>query len=312
MILPGALENTSLKLGVGIKLTSAIRTISPASAYFGPRFSADVVPALTMDPSILTVAKELASVVHKHPDSDHAKHLSAIIRECHELGAEVHGEHMIVCTSLVEHGHLGGEPGVPAVVRVFGLDSEDKRLAWLADFIRIFLAAFLPPMLMNGVGFEAHPQNTVARFSRESPPRLLGFIIRDFGGLRVHEPTLLASTGVKLDAAPEHSIRAVSLDDVYTRMYHTVVHNHFQQLLRVLDVHHSGKGWGVVRQCLRDAIPVGHSLAQTWLGENARTVPGKCFMRMRMAGAYRFHLHGPFPNLLLYKGDKYELERAGL
>ncbi|KAI0321791.1 IucC family-domain-containing protein [Amylostereum chailletii] len=312
VILPGTLTNTSLKLGVGIKLTSAVRTISPASAYLGPRFSSQVVPALTMDPKILTVAKELASAVHNHSDGEIAKHCAAIIRECHENDSEARGERLIVCTSLVESGHEGVPAGVPSIIRVFGLDTEAKRLQWLDDFVRVFFAAFLPPMLHNGVGFEAHPQNTVARFSLASPPKLLGFIIRDFGGLRVHPETLRASTGVELDVAPNHSIIADSMDDVYTRMYHTVVHNHLQQLVRVLGLHYNGKGWDVVRKRLREAIPAGHSLERAWLGPEAKTLPGKCFMRMRMVGMYRYHLHSPFLNLLHYKGENNDVEDGAL
>ncbi len=119
-------------------------------------------------------------------------------------------------------------------------------------FVRIFFASFLPSMLQDGVAFEAHPQNAVARFSLAPPHELRGFIIRDFGGLRVHPPTLLASTGVTLDVAPGHSIVAETLDDVYTRM-----------------------------------IPRGHPLERAWLGEEAKTIPGKCYMRMRLVGAYR-------------------------
>ncbi|KAI0058644.1 hypothetical protein BV25DRAFT_1964653 [Artomyces pyxidatus] len=302
VVLPEILPTTHLKLGVGLKLTSAVRTISPASAYLGPRFSAQVVPALTMDPALLTVAKELASVVHAHPDGEIAKHCAAIVRESPQNGSEARGERLIVCTSLVESGHAGAEPGVPSVVRVFGLDTEEKRVAWLESFTRVFFLAFLPPMLHNGVAFEAHPQNTVARFALEPPHALLGFVVRDFGGLRVHPPTLLASTGVALEVAPGHSIVADTLDDVYKRMYHTMFYNHLQQLVRVLGLHYSGRGWEVVRAQLRRVLPAGHALERVWLGEDAKTFPGKCFMRMRMVGAYRHHLYAPFPNLLHYRG----------
>jgi siderophore synthetase component len=52
--------------------------------------------------------------------------------------------------------------------------------------VRLFFAAFLPPILEDGVAFEAHPQNTIARFSLAAPHELRGFVIRDFGGLHVH------------------------------------------------------------------------------------------------------------------------------
>jgi len=131
VILPDILPKTHLKLGVGIKLTSAVRTISPASAYLGPRFSAQVVPALHYDRTLLTVVRELASVSHVGPVSDIARHCGAIVRECYENDSEARGERLIVCTSLIEHGHAGTDGVTPSVVRVFGLDTEDKRIKWL-------------------------------------------------------------------------------------------------------------------------------------------------------------------------------------
>lgn len=140
--MPGILKETSLKLGVGIKLTSAVRTISPASAFLGPRFSSAVVPHLTFDRNILTVAKELASVVHVNEDGEVAKHCAAIVRECWENlsedsgtneGKSVGRERHVVCTSLVESGHADVENGVPTIVRVFRLDTEEKRLRWLDE-----------------------------------------------------------------------------------------------------------------------------------------------------------------------------------
>ncbi|KAK7032832.1 IucC family-domain-containing protein [Favolaschia claudopus] len=301
VIVPNAYHELSLKLGVGIKLTSAVRTISPASAYLGPRFSSQVVPALTMDRNIVTVARELASVVHSHPDGEIAKHCAAIIREAYENTSEERGERLIVCTSLVESGHAGEGGHIPAVIRVFELDTEEKRLEWLDKFVKLFFEAFLPSVIHNGVAFEAHPQNCVARFDIKTK-KLLGFIIRDFGGLRVHRESLRASTGVELDFVEGHSIIAPDTDDVYARMYHTVMHNHLQQLIRVLGFHYNGKGWAIVRKHLRALIPEDHALYNAWLGPDVKTFPGKCFMRMRCEGMYRFHLHAPFPNLILYEG----------
>lgn len=131
VIVPGVFRELSLKLGVGIKLTSAVRTISPESAYLGPRFSAQVVPALELDPTVVTVAKELASVVHNHENGEIAKHCAAIVRESHENTSEERGERLIVCTSLVESGHAGEGGDVPPVIRIFDLDTEDKRAEWL-------------------------------------------------------------------------------------------------------------------------------------------------------------------------------------
>ncbi|KAF5366545.1 hypothetical protein D9758_008969 [Tetrapyrgos nigripes] len=359
----------SLKLALGLKLTSAIRTISPASAYLGPRFSKWVVPGLSFDRRILWVARERGSVVFGG-DTDGgvvekekslsqgteqrgtgsafeeiAKHCAAIVREAWEIGSEDRewvlpkeynlggtgelkgkGERLIVCTALVESGHEGvGDE--PAVVRIFGLDTEEKRVEWLDRFVHLFFAAFLPPILTNGVAFEAHPQNVLARFALEEPHQLLGFVIRDFGGIRVHPETLFSSTSTGGPGGPSggidvfgqsptrsnpspvvipgHSILAPDLEDVYARTYHTVIHNHLQQLIRVLGLHYNGKGWEVVRRRFGEVVGRESGLWGSWMGsegEETKTFPGKCFMRMRMQGMYRFHLHGPFPNLIHYKG----------
>jgi siderophore synthetase component len=142
-------------------------------------------------------------------------------------------------------------------------------------------------MLQNGVAFECHPQNCVARFDMETK-ELKGFIVRDFGGLKIHQPTLKETTGVDLDFIEGHSIIAKTLDDVYTRMYHTIIHNHFQQLIRVLDLHYNGLGWNVVRRQLQQNIPREHPLYDAWLSPERTSLPGKCFMRMRMSSMYRF------------------------
>jgi hypothetical protein len=88
-----------------------------------------------MDPSLVTVAKELASVVHTHPDGEVAKHCSLIIREAHEITSEDRGERLIVCTALVESGHSGENGHLPAVVRVFGLKTEEKRIEWFTKSV---------------------------------------------------------------------------------------------------------------------------------------------------------------------------------
>ena len=139
VVLPGFFGDLQLKLALGVKLTSAVRTISPESAYFGPHFSHRVVPVLMMNPEIVTVAKERGSVVHSDERGDVAKHCAAIVRQCFENGSEERGERLIVCTSLVESGHAGTDGKTSSVVRVFNLDTEAKRLTWLRRFVLLLV-----------------------------------------------------------------------------------------------------------------------------------------------------------------------------
>ncbi len=84
---------------------------------------------------MVTVAKELASVVYDHSNGEIAKHCAAIIRECYENTSEERGERLIVCTSLVESGHAGEGGDIPPVIRVFGLDTEGQRVEWLDKYV---------------------------------------------------------------------------------------------------------------------------------------------------------------------------------
>ncbi|KAF8906867.1 IucC family-domain-containing protein [Mucidula mucida] len=284
VLLPGV-QGTHLKLPLGVKLTSAVRTISPPSALFGVPFCQRTLPKLTYDRTILTVLEERASLISTHPDPLISRHLACIIRD---NPSPPPGEAYIVSTSLVDR---------PAAYpqALFHLTTPAQRVAWFTKYVTLLLDAFLPPILNDGLAFECHPQNTILRCSLPTGDPL-GFFLRDFGGLKIHAPSLPES--IFDYANPEHSIFAHSIDDVWTRMYHTLVHNHVQQLARVMDLHHSAQAYCILHVLLLDRLPASHP----WL--TLPTQPGKCFLRMRLASMDRFHLHAPFPNLVLWRGDQ--------
>jgi hypothetical protein len=113
VVIPEGFPGLQLKLALGVKLTGGIRTIPQEAVYFNPRFSMKVLPSLTINHKIVTIAKELASAIHSTPDSEIAKHCAVLVREYHEDGSEERGERLIVCTSLVESGHAGTDAGPP-------------------------------------------------------------------------------------------------------------------------------------------------------------------------------------------------------
>ncbi|KAJ6523991.1 IucC family-domain-containing protein [Mycena capillaripes] len=297
-LVPTAFREFSLKVGLGIKLIGDVRTISPVAAHFVPRFSAQVVPALAMDRRIVMVAKELASVVHTHPDDEVAGHCTAIIREAYDSTSEERGERLIVSSSLSERGHAGEGGHLPSVIRVFELDTEAKRLEWFDRYVRLFFEAFLPPMLQNGVTFECHPQNCVGRYDLKTK-ELIGFVVRDIEGLRVHVETLRASTGIELDLVPHHVV--AEPHELYAQMYDTGIRNHLQQLIRTLGLHYSGSGWALVRRHLQEQIPRQHTLYDAWLHPENKTFSGKCFMRMCLEDLGVYYMQ--VPNLILYQGE---------
>jgi hypothetical protein len=62
-------------------------------------------------------------VVHAHPDPNVAAHCAAIVREAHENNSEDRGETIIVCSALFESGHTGEGGHLPAVIRIFQMDT---------------------------------------------------------------------------------------------------------------------------------------------------------------------------------------------
>ncbi|KAI9496318.1 IucC family-domain-containing protein [Zychaea mexicana] len=295
--IPDVLKDLTVKLCVGIKVSSALRTITPYTTYFGPGFSANVVPRLSYDRKVLTIERELASAVYSHPDTDVAKHCSCVLREAIEYPSNPtpNDDVIIVAAALVEKIQKPDTQETLAT-HVWNLDTEEKRIAFLDRYIQLALKAFIPPALENGVAFEAHGQNTMCRFDRRTG-ELKGFVIRDFGGVKAHNPTLKKSCGVELDVLPDSCVVAHSMDEVYKLLYHTLFHSQFQRLIRVLGMHHNGRGWEMVRTHLAELIPRDHPMYQFFMVQEK--VPGKCLIRMKIEELYRDYIYSPVPNMIL-------------
>ncbi|KZV67525.1 hypothetical protein PENSPDRAFT_676723 [Peniophora sp. CONT] len=292
----------SLKLAVGIKVSSALRTISHYTANVGPRLSEEIVPRLAVDPKVLYIERETASAVcmRDHEghtvDEDVAKHFTAVLRDPYVPQED---EAVVLVAALGETGHQNAPAGVSVAQQRLGLDTREKRVSFFDEYTRLLVDAVVPPMLHNGLAFEAHPQNTLVRLSR-STRRVRGFVMRDLGGLRVHAETLRASTGTDFQFLPGHCVVTASVQEAAKKLYHTLVFNHLQRLARSLDLHYDGSGWALLRKHLEEKVPRDSWLWDVWMGEDARSVSGKCLLRMKLAGLYRDSVYEPFPNLIQY------------
>ncbi|KAI8984409.1 IucC family-domain-containing protein [Mycotypha africana] len=279
---PDILSGRSVKLCLGIKISSALRTVTPFTTYFGPGFS-KIVPYLNYDREVLAIERELGTISYRHEDTDIAKHCSSVIREAFEYDSQYKDDLFVPCGALVEKIQKP-DTDETLVTHVWGLDTEKKRVDFLKRYVDLALRAFLPPCLENGVAFEAHGQNTLARFDRKTG-QLKGFVIRDFGGVKVHNETLKRTTGYEIDVLPDSCVVANTIDEVSKLLYHTLFHCHLQRLIRVLNLHYNGVGWEIVRNRMSELVPRNHVMYSSFLEKTK--VPGKCLVRMKIEELYR-------------------------
>jgi hypothetical protein len=127
--LPDILPSKSVKLCLGIKISSALRTVTPFTTYFGPGFS-EVVPKLTYDRDILFVERELGTATYAHEDTDVAKHCSSVIRDAIEYNPEYKDDLFVPCGALVEKIQKP-DTDETLVKNVWNLDTEEKKIDFL-------------------------------------------------------------------------------------------------------------------------------------------------------------------------------------
>ncbi|KAJ2054832.1 hypothetical protein GGH13_008065 [Coemansia sp. S155-1] len=286
-----------IKLPLGIKTTSALRTISPWSAFVGPRVT-EAIPAILRDAPVedaLLIAGEPASAVSADPDYDIAKYLTCVIRNDPEYICRPRGERVIMTAALTN----SNDDGTSMVVSQWGLDTTDKRRSFLHSYTEMLFDAFLPPILNHGFAFEAHPQNCLLRIGAEAGD-IRGFIIRDFGGIKVHLPTFTSSTGADIPMLPNSTTEAQSMYEVYDLAYHTLVQCQLHRLVRALQLHYQGNGWAIVRKSFERRVPASHPLRKAWYQESFDL---KCFITMKLDGLYRDYIYRRVPNILFYQNE---------
>lgn len=310
-VLLEALPHLNLKLAMGVIVSSAMRTISPSSAHIGPTFSPIAQRLIKDHPDILQLCSELASVVVAHPDPDYAKHFTCIIRQDPQSLAEPRGERVIVCAALMEKNPEDGEFVVNSVL---GLHTQAQRSSFFRHYAGLFLRAFTMPLYKYGVSFEAHLQNVMARFREKREKglaadmaggaegggewELVGFTVRDMGGIKVHQKTLREATGMEMAVSKEESVVARDMEEVHDMAFHTMIQCHLYRMARALGVYHDhdSGGWEAVKSELHALLPPDCLTRRLWLLQP--TTHHKCFISMKLKGLYRDYLYTHIPNLI--------------
>lgn len=291
-----------LKLAIGVQTTSAERTISPQSVHNGPRFSA-LLESLASEAGLaLRVIGEVGAL-GVEPDripggAERARHLSVIVRDNPTAQAPGPGQNWLAaalvsrspfssCSLAAEWvHHLAGTRGLPL--------AEAARIYFLR-FCQTLLTPTLALLSRYGVALEAHGQNTFFDLDDDGLP--ISLAIRDFGGLRIHRPTLEAAghcVAMRKGSAPSAS----DLHEVRTKFSHCVLQSLLSDLIEALGRDLPGAlpdPWAVVAATLRSCLAPDPST----LSELCRSpTRAKSLTTMRLTDRYNSYLYTEVPNPL--------------
>ncbi|MGJ7908663.1 IucA/IucC family protein [Actinopolyspora sp. H202] len=207
---PGRPPGLQVKTAVEIRLTGAVRGVSPGAVHNGPELSALFDRIVTRDPELspvdeqgrprFAVCRELAAAGHRPTDSTgdmerdraRARSLAAVLRE-HPGASMASGEVALPVAALLARSPLTGNNVLADVLtelnpglrdgRVGGGESAlDTARRWLRLHLGLGMFPLLALLVRYGIALEPHPQNTVLVLRDGLPHRLF---VRDIGGVRV-------------------------------------------------------------------------------------------------------------------------------
>ncbi|WP_299617543.1 IucA/IucC family siderophore biosynthesis protein [Pelagibius sp.] len=284
-----------IKVSLGVRLTSVERTISPRSCEMGPRISALLENLIARDATLsegMRILPEEAGLYFAAADPEEreeARHLAAVLRRNPALACGP-DEIAIPATALAEASPMTGAPLVLELSpSTLGADPAAVRAA-LARYAEALLRPLLTLFLRYGIALEAHMQNTLGLCGRDGALRR--FLFRDFGGIRIHEPSLRAA-GLPLEVHPDRLTVVDARDEVRNKLTSRTLHYHLGYLIsRVCRHLQTGEApfWSdtaeVVRGILEDLR--GDVAPSIWRRERAALLDDdwehKTSLRMRIQG----------------------------
>lgn len=117
---------------------------------------------------------------------------------------------------------------------------------------------------------------------------LTRLINRDFGGIKIHMPTLRERGYTLYSALPDSFVTTDIREEAWDILHHTLFNNNINHLIQSLGLHRNG-GWAIVREELNKVInasPVGpRKELLEYLSKDQ--VHLKCFLKMKLEGLYR-------------------------
>lgn len=307
----GASALPHLKLPVSLRLTSVQRTVSPKSAVMGPRLT-QLLTRIVADErgfdGTLDIVGEEVGVYYIDPndDDDRSRHLSVLFR-CNPMNKRSASLFPIPAGALFADSPVDGRALVTELVAASYGDHADGALQFYKRYADTVLTAVLGAYLLYGIAFEAHQQNSFIMVDRDCRPVQL--LVRDFGDLRVHGPSLQRA-GLTLEAFRKGQTVFDIDEPVRDKLLHAVMLCHLSELGLLLSRsyrHTEAAFWNVLQASTIDAFDRLRNRVdpQRWKTERTAVLearwPAKAFLRMRLCDTSD-DVHGEMANPLAHAG----------
>lgn len=279
-------EGMHIKLPVGVHTTSAVRTVSPASAYNGSALSRCINEILQKNDyfqnSMYLMADCAGIFVDTRLFPEEARHLSAIIRQS-PLDFLKETETAVPFAALFNTCPLTHRPLFIEIMMAAGIPFE----TYFKVGVHLLLRGQLHLYLKYGIALESHQQNTIIVFKNHQPIKILN---RDLGGIRIYRKQLEKS-GYCINLFPDSIIESHSIDAVRNKFIHANLQSTIGYWIDLISKYSTVKAtklWGIVKEellCLLHEIE--KDVDPEFLSTQKKALlvdpwSHKCLMRMRL------------------------------
>jgi siderophore synthetase component len=227
-----------IKTAVDVRLTTAVRGISPGTVHNGPLVSALMAEIHRRERGFggrfTSLAERIGASYRPAPGEPRttAGSLAAILRESPERHVR-NGEVALPVAALAARSPLSGRPVAGEVLDELargGCGSPAEAAGtFLAGYCDCLLPALLTLLSRWGIALEPHGQNTVVVLCGGLPVRVL---YRDFGGVRI-SPSRLAQAGVNPPTLVE-PLLTEDAEELRARLFFPLVQTNLGQVVATL------------------------------------------------------------------------------
>jgi staphyloferrin A synthase len=212
-LIPNSPQSFHIKCATAIHTTSAMRTVSPASVYNGPKLSNLINHILHTNNHFnqsLYLAADTCGI-HINKLNHDTKHLSALFRQNPNHHAK-NDETILPLACLFALSPISHKPLLVELIELSKQTPEN----YFKNYVQLLLKGQLHCYLRFGIALESHQQNTLCVFKNHLPVK---HIMRDLGGIRIY-PDMANKSGFDINLYPNSLIVSNNLNEVRNKFIH--------------------------------------------------------------------------------------------